>query len=138
LQPIYKTEPTSETTWIIVDEVWSKIHKATLAADYEFAAVMSHSPLISVIPKLDLDLGVKMAREDTKNPEVSNIRAQMREELRDKCNKQEVFRFGNDYEFELDVTIMSPTMAAEEVRAHIQTVKRRLGTKEKHSWIRSY
>lgn len=99
---------------------------------------MSHSPLISVIPKLDLDLDVKMAREDTKTPETRSAKVQEREEFRDKCNKQKVFRFRNDYELELDVTMLSPTMAAEKVRAHIQTVKRRLETKEKHSWIRSY
>ncbi|KAM0519355.1 hypothetical protein ACHAPE_003526 [Trichoderma viride] len=138
LSPIYNDKSASGTTWIIVDEFFSKENKASLAADYEFAAVMSHSPLISVIVKHNLELACKVARADTEHPLASSAKAEKLEKLRDECNKEQVFRFRNDCELEFDVTMMSPAMAAETVQTHIQTSKRRLEKKEKRAWIGFY
>ncbi|PON27660.1 hypothetical protein TGAM01_v203427 [Trichoderma gamsii] len=138
LRSIYSEESASETTWIIVDQDYSQESKSFLAADYEFAAVSSHSPVISIIINYDLELSCKKAREDAKDSVANNAKADELEKIRDRCNKEQVFRFRNDYELEFEVTLMSPTMAAETVRAHIQTVKRRLEKKEKHAWIRAY
>lgn len=83
-------------------------------------------------------MSCKKAREDAKDSVANNAKADELEKIRARCNKEQVFRFRNDYELEFEVTLMSPTMAAETVRAHIQTVKRRLEKKEKHAWIRAY
>ncbi|KAL7897456.1 hypothetical protein HDV63DRAFT_414947 [Trichoderma sp. SZMC 28014] len=137
LQRIYKEESASQKTWILVDEVVpATASKATYATDYEFAAVMGHSPLISIILKCDPGLGMSLG--DMENPEASSAKAQGFVDFCDQCTSHKVFYFRNDYELELDVNLLSPTLAAEQVRAHIHTVKRRLATRERLSWIRTY
>ncbi|EHK44763.1 uncharacterized protein TrAtP1_002883 [Trichoderma atroviride] len=138
LQSIYKSEEASEATWVMIDQFDPEENRGSLAADYEFAAVMSHSPLISIILKFDVELACKRARERFTNGTASYERVKVLENLRIKCETEEVFRFRNNYELELDVTMMSPTEAAETVRAHIQTVKRRLQAEDRRSWIRIY
>ncbi|KAK1246408.1 hypothetical protein MKX08_000210 [Trichoderma sp. CBMAI-0020] len=113
LQAIYNSEAASETTWVMIDEYDTNENRGYLAADYEFAAVMSHSPLISIILKFDADIAYKRAKERFRDGEVSEERVQDLKELCRKCREEEVFRFRNSYELVLDVTMMSPTMAAE-------------------------
>ncbi|KAM0451990.1 hypothetical protein ACHAPV_009806 [Trichoderma viride] len=138
LHPIWKSDAGSKTTWIIVDEIDSKENKGALAADYEFAAVMGHSPLISIIIKFDLKLAYKVARDGTKKSPPDSAKAQEIAEMISKCENEEVFHLRNSYELELDVTMMSPTTAAEKIRDHIRVVQRMLLVKDKHSHVQIY
>lgn len=131
MQSIAESEQISDNAWIFIDEHISRESKISLATDYEFIATMAHAPLISIILRCDFEKDTrKVIREQYRDYATYNAKLRELENKRRINAKEGIFRFRNQYEFELDVATHTPTSAAEAIRDHIAKVKRMLTIKE--------
>lgn len=131
---IVKAESARGITWIFIDQQSSSENKVSLAVDYEYAATMCSSPLISIILKRNSKEVFKRATMDSRDIAANNAKLPNIENIRSISEREGVFRFRNIYELELDVTRLSSITAAESIGDHIRRVKRIISTGKEYPY----
>lgn len=118
LRAIATANSTRDVTWIFTDQQSSSELGSSSAKDYQDAAAMRGSPFVSVVLVCDLDENLARAagadRGNGANTKLTDLGI-----LRSIRESEDIFRFGDDYELELDVTRLTPSEAAAKVCEHV-------------------
>lgn len=121
LKSIATARSTSDVTWIFTDQQSSDDLGSSSARDYQDAAAVRGSPFVSIILHCGLDENLKRAaggdRGIGSNTKLTNLGI-----LRSIREGEDIFHFRDEYELELDVTLLSPSEAASEIHHHITKV----------------
>ncbi|KAK2028999.1 hypothetical protein LX32DRAFT_673173 [Colletotrichum zoysiae] len=120
LTSIATAKSTRDVTWIFTDQQSSSDVGSSFARDYQNAARLRGSPFISIILHCDLEENLARATGVDRG-KGSNTKLTTPDILRSIREREDIFRFRDEYELELDVTQLSPIEAAARIRDHIGT-----------------
>ncbi|KAH7166554.1 hypothetical protein EDB81DRAFT_640426, partial [Dactylonectria macrodidyma] len=91
------------------------------AREYQTAAALRGSPFVSIILSCEINENLKRAvsedRGNGSNTKLTNLAL-----LRGIRQEEDIFRFGNEHEIELDVTNLTPSEASWKVFEYISKI----------------
>ncbi|KAK1579586.1 uncharacterized protein LY79DRAFT_522372 [Colletotrichum navitas] len=123
LTSIATAKSTRDVTWIFTDQQSSSNLGSSSARDYQNAARVRGSPFISIVLHCELEENLTRAtgrdRGKGSNTKLTNL-----DILRSIREREDIFRFQDEYELELDVTQLTPSEAAAAIRDHVGTALR--------------
>ena len=122
---------TRDVTWIFTDQQSSSNLGSSSAREYQNAASVRGSPFISIILHCQLEENLKRATGEDRG-KGSNTKLTDLDILRSIREREDIFRFQDEYELELDVTQLTSSEAAAAIHDHIGTVLRPESAKGEH------
>ncbi|KAM4066190.1 AAA domain-containing protein [Hirsutella rhossiliensis] len=118
LRSIASSVSTRDITWIFTDQQSSNQSGSSSAKDYQDAATARGAPFVSVILHCELEENLKRAVQGEKGG-CSNTKLTNPTILRSIREREDIFRFKDENELELDVTLSSPREAARRIYDHL-------------------
>jgi chloramphenicol 3-O-phosphotransferase len=120
LTSIASAKSTREVTWIFTDQQSSSNLGSSSARDYQNAAHVRGSPFISIVLHCELNENLKRVVGQNRGMG-SNTKLTDVDILQSIRRAEDIFRFKDEYELELDITYLTPSEAAAKIREHICT-----------------
>lgn len=121
LNLIATSESERNTTCIFTDSRCNSEIGSIAVKDYEDASKRRGVPFIPIIMTCDPDENARRVVDESRG-EGNCTKLRNTGVLRDIRQKEEMYRFGDERELELDVTNLSPTEAAQKIVDHIMKV----------------
>ncbi|KDN69430.1 hypothetical protein CSUB01_05347 [Colletotrichum sublineola] len=121
LTSIATAKSTREVTEIFTDQQSSSNLGSSSARDYQNAASIRGSPFISVVLHCELEQNLTRAAGGDRDKGF-NTKLTDPDILRSIREREDIFRFQDEYELELDVTQLSPGEAAAKICDHVAAV----------------
>ncbi|KAH7139960.1 hypothetical protein B0J13DRAFT_624768 [Dactylonectria estremocensis] len=118
LASLATSESTRDTAWTFPDQQSSSELGSSTAREYQTAAALRGPPFISIILSCELNENLKRAGSEDRG-KGSNTKLTKLAILRSIRQQEDIFRFGNKAEMELDVTTLAPGEACWKVYEHI-------------------
>ena len=109
---------TKETTWIFTDQQSSSVNGSLAAQDYKDAAALRESLFISVILRCDLDENIRRMGSSGRGGHI-NTKLTDAGILQIIRATEDLYSFGGDCEFELDISKLSASQAASRIYEQI-------------------
>jgi len=131
LTSIATARSTRDVTWIFTDQQSSSNLGSSSAREYQNAASVRGSLFISIILHCQLEENLKRATGEDRG-KGSNTKLTDLDILRSIREREDIFRFQDEYELELDVTQLTSSEAAAAIHDHIGTALRPESAKGEH------
>ncbi|KAK8861852.1 hypothetical protein PGQ11_008087 [Apiospora arundinis] len=124
LESIAKSPSIGDVTWIFTDQQSSSPLGSSAAMDYRHAAEKRNSVFVSVILHCELDENLRRTAGEGRGVGASNTKLTDPNIVRRIREEEDIFRFHDPNELEIDVTNRSPTEVAEVIIGHIGKASR--------------